>query len=75
MDRPAESEKEVAKIETFPKKIHIRGLLHHPLLTPFADISARNSVKAVGQRLFLNILLSNFMARTRWKVGCDWASW
>jgi hypothetical protein len=42
----------------------VRGLPHRPLLTPSVGIFGYNSVKVMGQHLFLNIIPSNFTAGT-----------
>ena len=45
---------------------HTRHFLYHPSLSPAAIVW-----KVVGQHLLLNIILTNFMAGTRWKDWCD----
>ena len=52
-------------------ELSIRGWSHRAVPTPSVSISGCNSEKMVGNHLFLNIIPSNFTAKTERKVWCD----
>ena len=49
-----------------------KGWSHRAVPTPSVGISGCNNEKMAGYHLFLNIIPSNFTARTERKVWCDW---